>query len=327
MSDQHGGDLDQVRQGLRMAAPPDPDKLAHFLAFAGLAFLLWRTRWISGAWPFAAVLLGWTVLDEASQALPVLERSTSWQEPLWVTVYPIDADGSSRTSRYLGGLTADNFMAIESFMESETARYGVGIERPLRIDVGRTVVGLPPPAPQSGNPFTAAWWGLKIRWWARSADPNDPRIEWIVLSGDGVEDLADEAPLGELVPFAAGKIDVVDSGDAPAWDLDPGAIRVAQPVPELLQRRPGIPQHAVQHARVVAELRGEALVGCTFRLDDRQCAPVQRPGVAVASALELEPSERVQGLGEIGVGAPEDLGADRQGLLERVSGFVVAAEF
>ena len=24
----HGGDLDQVRQGLRMAAPPDPERLA-----------------------------------------------------------------------------------------------------------------------------------------------------------------------------------------------------------------------------------------------------------------------------------------------------------
>ena len=28
MTEQQGGDLDQVRQGLRMAAPPDPQKLA-----------------------------------------------------------------------------------------------------------------------------------------------------------------------------------------------------------------------------------------------------------------------------------------------------------
>jgi hypothetical protein len=28
VNEQHGGDLDQVRQGLRMAAPPDPQKLA-----------------------------------------------------------------------------------------------------------------------------------------------------------------------------------------------------------------------------------------------------------------------------------------------------------
>ena len=28
MKELHGGDLDQVRQGLRMAAPPDPERLA-----------------------------------------------------------------------------------------------------------------------------------------------------------------------------------------------------------------------------------------------------------------------------------------------------------
>ncbi|MHC5114935.1 MAG: VanZ family protein [Planctomycetota bacterium] len=64
------------------AGMPDPDKIAHFVAFAGLAFLLWRTQWVPDPRLWAALLLGWPVLDEVTQALPILGRSTSWQDVL-----------------------------------------------------------------------------------------------------------------------------------------------------------------------------------------------------------------------------------------------------
>jgi hypothetical protein len=64
------------------AGTPDPDKLAHFVAFGGLAFLLWRTEWVSSPLRWLALMLAWTMLDEASQALPILERSTDWRDIL-----------------------------------------------------------------------------------------------------------------------------------------------------------------------------------------------------------------------------------------------------
>jgi hypothetical protein len=96
-------------------------------------------------------------------------RSTSWEEPLWVTLYPIDADGRQATKKYIDALTGKPFMAIERFMEQETRRYGVDIDRPIRIDIGLPVDGLPPAPPVDRNPFKIALWSLELRWWAYQA--------------------------------------------------------------------------------------------------------------------------------------------------------------
>jgi hypothetical protein len=101
-------------------------------------------------------------------------RSTSWKEPLWVTVYPILGDDSPATRKYTDRLTVRYFEEIERFMEAETTRYGVDIERPVRVDVGELVTGLPPPPPATNNPVRIAYWSLKLRMWARSATENQP---------------------------------------------------------------------------------------------------------------------------------------------------------
>jgi len=99
-------------------------------------------------------------------------RSTSWEEPLWVAVYPIVADETDATRKYVDGLTVKNFAAIERFMEKETARYDVHIERPVRIDVGEPISELPPPPPATGNPIKIASWSLNLRWWAGKVTEN-----------------------------------------------------------------------------------------------------------------------------------------------------------
>ena len=54
-----------------------PDKLLHLFAFGGLAFLLIQTRWLSRVWVAGIVAAIWTLLDEITQALPVLGRQAS----------------------------------------------------------------------------------------------------------------------------------------------------------------------------------------------------------------------------------------------------------
>jgi hypothetical protein len=80
--------------------------------------------------------------------------------------------------------------------------------------------------------------GSGVRWWTRSADPNDSRIEWILLGGEGVRELSPKAPLGPLAPFASDRFEPVDSGPVPQWDLD--AFRFESGAPPLLQRRPPV---------------------------------------------------------------------------------------
>jgi hypothetical protein len=93
-------------------------------------------------------------------------KSTSWKEPLWVAVYPIAGDTESGTSRYIDHLTRKNFRAIEQFMASETARYDVQVDQPVRIELGQAIDELPPAPPADRNPLKVALWSLKLRWWA-----------------------------------------------------------------------------------------------------------------------------------------------------------------
>ena len=56
---------------------PSPDKLLHLFAFGGLAFLLIQTRWLRRIWMAGIIAVMWTLLDEITQALPVLGRQSS----------------------------------------------------------------------------------------------------------------------------------------------------------------------------------------------------------------------------------------------------------
>jgi hypothetical protein len=101
-------------------------------------------------------------------------NSTSWEEPLWVTIYPIAADGQQVTENYIQRLTKKHFGMIERFMMTETKRYSINIEQPVRVELGQRVSEIPPAPPQSRNPLRVAFWSLQLRWWARREDQKQP---------------------------------------------------------------------------------------------------------------------------------------------------------
>jgi hypothetical protein len=110
----------------------------------------------------------------AAGTLLTRQRSTSWQEPLWVTVYPIANDHADNTLEYIADLNRKTFAPIERFMASEAKRYGLSIEQPVRMELGRPIDSLPPAPPESGNPISVGLWSLKLRWWASQATKNQP---------------------------------------------------------------------------------------------------------------------------------------------------------
>jgi hypothetical protein len=57
---------------------PAPDKIVHWLAFGGLAALVWASGWLPGLFAFGSVVLTWTALDELSQGIRGLGRTISW---------------------------------------------------------------------------------------------------------------------------------------------------------------------------------------------------------------------------------------------------------
>ena len=111
-------------------------------------------------------------------------RSTDWNNSLWVKVYPINADGSDDSARYIQTLKIEDFAAIEKFVAREIGRYGHTISRPVRVELGRLIAEQPPSLGESPNVLSIMWWSMKLRLWAGSVtddqDHPDPDVRIFV---------------------------------------------------------------------------------------------------------------------------------------------------
>lgn len=96
-------------------------------------------------------------------------HTQSWQQTLWVGVYPLNADGSSAARSYIESLTPEDFKPIETFFAREARRYDLKVEEPVHIELYPEGSELPPVLPTGAGPFGIAWWSLKLRWYAAHA--------------------------------------------------------------------------------------------------------------------------------------------------------------
>ena len=95
-------------------------------------------------------------------------RSTDWNNTLYVKIYPINADGSDLTRRYIDSLEVHSFDEIETFVARETERYGKRVSRPVRMELGELISEQPPSIDGGSNVFDVMLWSLKMRWWVGS---------------------------------------------------------------------------------------------------------------------------------------------------------------
>jgi len=114
--------------------------------------------------------------------------STGWKETLWVGVYPIDADASPATRRYVAELTPRDFGPIESFFAREASRYGLALSSPVHIELYPSSSERPPQFDSEAGPLAVIWWSLKVRWFAARATSvpgrAPPRVRVFVLYHD-----------------------------------------------------------------------------------------------------------------------------------------------
>ncbi len=131
-----------------------------------------------------SILLTILVIVAGSTWLTKL-RTTDWDSPLWVAIYPINADGSEATHRYIQTLGKSSFATIEQFFSDEAAGWEVPIRKPVSIQVAPAIDDLPPRAPNGQNILSIMWWSLKLRYWAFSRDtyngPAAPDIKMFVV--------------------------------------------------------------------------------------------------------------------------------------------------
>ena len=108
-------------------------------------------------------------------------RSTRWREPLFVAIYPIAADESPATRRYVDSLDVGQFKAIDRFFAREAARYQLRTEEPFRSRLRPALEARPPQRAASAGPIATGFWSLKLRYWAwrisrHAREPEDVRI-------------------------------------------------------------------------------------------------------------------------------------------------------
>ena len=104
-------------------------------------------------------------------------RSTDWNNTLYVKVYPINADGSDLTSRYIDSLQVRTFEEIEAFVARETERYGKSVSRPVRMELGEVISEQPPSLDGTSNVLDVMLWSLKMRWWVGRVTSDQDAIE------------------------------------------------------------------------------------------------------------------------------------------------------
>lgn len=114
-------------------------------------------------------------------------RSTRWQEPLYVAIYPIAADESPVTSNYVAALDAERFKPIDRFFMREALRYQLHAREPVRTRLRAELNDRPPQRAPDAGVLATAWWSLKLRYWAwrASGHVNEPEdIRMFVLYHD-----------------------------------------------------------------------------------------------------------------------------------------------
>ncbi len=106
----------------------------------------------------------------AANAFLTQKRTTDWDQPLAVVIYPINGDGSSFSAEYISRLTADDFKPIARFIQNEGVRYNLALIDPVILDLAPEIAALPPAAPFGANIFAIMWWSLNLRYWAWKND-------------------------------------------------------------------------------------------------------------------------------------------------------------
>jgi hypothetical protein len=113
--------------------------------------------------------------------------STGWKQPLWVGIFPVNADGSATAQAYIDGLQTREFADIEDFMAREAHRYGKELTEPVHIVLYPQVRQIPPQLDRGDGLVGTALWSLKLRWFAwREATVSraPPRVRLFVLYHD-----------------------------------------------------------------------------------------------------------------------------------------------
>ena len=97
-------------------------------------------------------LLLYVLAMVATGAFLARARSTDWNDTLWLALYPVAAPAGSITEGFIDSLSNADFSDIEHFLQAEARRYGVALEKTVKVHLGEVVATPPPQRPRPSAP-------------------------------------------------------------------------------------------------------------------------------------------------------------------------------
>ena len=82
-------------------------------------------------------------------------RISSWEKPVWMTIYPVVADDDPAMLPYLESLDTDSFSDIGAFLARQGSAYGMALQTPLKLQIAAPLYQLPPAVPANGITIAA----------------------------------------------------------------------------------------------------------------------------------------------------------------------------
>lgn len=138
------------------------------------------------------------------------KRSTDWEQPLWIAIYPINADNLHSTQQYINQLELQDFQSIEEFISEEAKEFNLPLNHPFTLKLAPQVKSLPPEPPTSGAVWEIMLWSLKLRYWAYQANTYKeatPHIRMFVKYFD----VKDQQPLAHSLGLQQGMLGIVNA--------------------------------------------------------------------------------------------------------------------
>lgn len=153
---------------------------------------MWRALRISILLLVLVIVAGQAWLDKHS--------TTSWQRTVYVGAFPVNADGSPVTTRYLAQVDESQLEGVSDFVKSEAHRYGLALDEPIELKLYPELTSPPPALDPDANVFARIVWSLKLRYYRHRAvaaiSRSPPKIALFLLYHDPA--------LAQSLPHSAG---------------------------------------------------------------------------------------------------------------------------
>ncbi len=112
--------------------------------------------------------------------------TTNWNQPLIVTIFPVNENNDPEIQNFVDQVTPAQFQQSVDFLQHQSAKYGIHTQPIIKIERGQKLKdqNIPLLPNNEKNTLNNLIWSVKLRWWAYKnavSTNNDNHIKIFIL--------------------------------------------------------------------------------------------------------------------------------------------------